>query len=327
MQDRSEINKKIGKIAVFAIFAVAILYGQSALAGSSSSSSSGGSSSQSTYNNYVSQNACGCYNTQVVSMAQSGQNVTSQMANSPNGSYGGSSQGGGGTLFYNNGVVTNVAAAGNQYVGTAYYNGSPMSVVFTGSGNGVDYWQPSSSSSGSGGSSGSGSSSSGGGSSSSGSSSGGSSSSSSSSSSSGGGYGTAHYEETCTSSGKGGQTCTGRWVVDSTPNGFCTTASCSSSSSSSGGNNTSVPLPTNLSIDASPRLVKNGNSSIISWSSQNASSCSVTGPHSFSASGTSGSQVASNILEASTYTLTCQFASGSQQSSVTVNLIPTWREY
>ncbi len=64
--------------------------------------------------------------------------------------------------------------------------------------------------------------------------------------------------------------------------------------------------PPTVSISPNPAYVRLGSASTISWSSQNASSCSVAGP-SFSASGVSGSKSTGNLLTVGdyTYTITC----------------------
>ena len=114
--------------------------------------------------------------------------------------------------------------------------------------------------------------------------------------------------------------------------GPCVTASCDGAGGGSftdpgGGGGGGVPGgAANLSISASPQLIKLGESSTITWSSNGATSCSVSGPD-FSASGTSDSKIATNITEQRIYTLTCKFPFETKTASVTVNISPQWREY
>jgi hypothetical protein len=74
---------------------------------------------------------------------------------------------------------------------------------------------------------------------------------------------------------------------------------------------TSTPTPT-ATISANPTSVTSGGSSILTWSSTNASSCTASGAWS-GAKGTSGTQSV-NLTSTSTYTITC----GSASSSTTV---------
>jgi len=78
------------------------------------------------------------------------------------------------------------------------------------------------------------------------------------------------------------------------------------------------PAPT-VSFDAAPTTVVSGGSSLLSWSSSNASSCSAGGAWT-GAKPTSGSQPINSITALSTYTLTCTGTGGSTTRSVTVNV-------
>jgi len=101
-----------------------------------------------------------------------------------------------------------------------------------------------------------------------------------------------------------------------------------SGGSGSGGFDGSTQATVNplLSLTATPLLVHSGDSTTILWSSQDTNSCSVSGPNGFAASGVAGSQVAENITEQSTYTLTCQTQLGERTDTVIVNIIPVFQE-
>lgn len=341
------------RLALLAALVSILLLGPNVQAGSSSGSSgsSGGSSgsqssTQQAYNSYVAQNACGCYSSSAVNQASSGGNVQSRNVYTP-GYYGGSSVGGnsaptsgsgytsGGTNYVDprtgiNWTVDNIHNTSSGPVGVANYGGARYDVTYSNYSSavyGYDVWvvnDPRVS-----GSSSSGSSGSGGGK---GSNNNGGNNNGSTPTILGGQSGS--YVQQCTSSGKGGQSCSWVWVPNqSSGSGICETYSCSggagpsNSNNGNANNNSSAAEQGALSIDASPRLIRDGDSSTITWSSSGANSCIVSGPNSFTASGTSGSQAATGINEQSTYTLTCQFNSGSQSATVTVNIIPVWREF
>jgi len=80
-----------------------------------------------------------------------------------------------------------------------------------------------------------------------------------------------------------------------------------------------VTPPPTLSLSASPTSITQGNSSTISWTSINATSCTASNGWSGSKA-TSGSQSVSP-LTATTYTLTCTGNGGNTSQSVTVNLL------
>ncbi len=88
--------------------------------------------------------------------------------------------------------------------------------------------------------------------------------------------------------------------------------------------NVTVNYPT-ISLVASPTRVKSGQTSTITWSSSQVTSCTVAGPN-FSASGTSGSQSSGAITSGSSYVLTCQSPGGTLTASVNVTLVPTQTE-
>jgi thermitase len=85
------------------------------------------------------------------------------------------------------------------------------------------------------------------------------------------------------------------------------------------GGSSSTPAPT-VSLSASPSSIIAGQSSTLTWSSTNATSCTATG-------GWSGTRATSGSLAVSptsnsTYTLTCTGAGGSASSSATVLVAP-----
>jgi hypothetical protein len=92
----------------------------------------------------------------------------------------------------------------------------------------------------------------------------------------------------------------------------------------------SAPPVPSVSITAAPQLVRSGNTTAISWTSTNTASCSVSedNPDITNAwTGTSGTQTSSAITSRTVYNLVCTGLDGSQASdSVTVNVLPKWRE-
>jgi hypothetical protein len=80
-----------------------------------------------------------------------------------------------------------------------------------------------------------------------------------------------------------------------------------------------VPAP-NASISTSPATIDAGQSSTLTWSSTDATSCTASGAWS-GAKATSGSQVVSPAATAS-YTITCNGAGGSANNSATVTVNP-----
>jgi PKD repeat protein len=78
---------------------------------------------------------------------------------------------------------------------------------------------------------------------------------------------------------------------------------------------TPPPPPPTAILSASPTSITSGQSSTLTWSSTNATSCT----NNFSGSGTSGTKVISPTLSA-TYTLTCTGAGGSVTSNATISV-------
>ena len=121
-----------------------------------------------------------------------------------------------------------------------------------------------------------------------------------------------HYEQQCTSSGKGGQSCQQVWVPE-TP--------------SSSARVTNAPsTPPAVQITATPSIVRLGGESRVSWDGGSADECSVSGP-SLSAATVVGSQVVTNIQEQSTYTLTCSRGTAVAQDTTRIDIVPLWREF
>ena len=83
----------------------------------------------------------------------------------------------------------------------------------------------------------------------------------------------------------------------------------------------SPPAPA-VSLGAAPNTVAPGGSTLLTWSSSDASGCSATGAWSGSKA-SSGSQTVNSIMAASTYALTCTGGGGSTTRSATVNVSGT----
>ena len=83
----------------------------------------------------------------------------------------------------------------------------------------------------------------------------------------------------------------------------------------------SPPQVPTVTISANPTSVSYNGSSMLIWSSTNATSCNATGAWS-GAKATSGSQSTSNLTSSKTYTLTCIGEGGSATDSVTVTVSP-----
>lgn len=88
----------------------------------------------------------------------------------------------------------------------------------------------------------------------------------------------------------------------------------------------SAPDPA-LSITADPILMRSGRTTVVTWSAQYVTSCTVRGTNGDAWSGTSGSSPSSPITGRTTYTLECFSLEGSPRTEqVVVQTIPTWRE-
>ena len=90
-----------------------------------------------------------------------------------------------------------------------------------------------------------------------------------------------------------------------------------------------VPSP-NATLKAIPSLVKRNFTTVVSWSSQYATACTVTGTNGDSWTGLNGSQTSSPIHSQTTYTLNCTGEEGADPASIqkkaTVNIAPVFEE-
>ncbi len=84
-----------------------------------------------------------------------------------------------------------------------------------------------------------------------------------------------------------------------------------------------------MDISVSPSFIQSGNSVVITWSSSEVNSCSVTGTNGDSWTGVSGSESTSNITEQVIYTLSCLDIENhtTTPQSVTVSLSPAFEEF
>ena len=83
----------------------------------------------------------------------------------------------------------------------------------------------------------------------------------------------------------------------------------------------SGPTVPTVTLSATPSTVTSGNSSTLSWTSTNATSCTASGGWSGSKA-TNGSEVRSNLTATATYTLTCSSGGTSAAQSVTITVNP-----
>lgn len=80
-------------------------------------------------------------------------------------------------------------------------------------------------------------------------------------------------------------------------------------------------------IVAVPTLVRSGQTSSIRWSSQEMTSCTVSGTNGDSWQGLSGEKISKTLTQVTTYTLTCTAFNGkSFSTSTAVTIVPTWQE-
>ncbi|NND64648.1 MAG: hypothetical protein HKM24_01675, partial [Gammaproteobacteria bacterium] len=77
-----------------------------------------------------------------------------------------------------------------------------------------------------------------------------------------------------------------------------------------------------VSLAANPTTVSEGDSSTLTWTVSDATSCTASDDWSGSKTATGGSQVMSNLTATSTYTLICTGAGGSASDSVTITVNP-----
>jgi hypothetical protein len=74
--------------------------------------------------------------------------------------------------------------------------------------------------------------------------------------------------------------------------------------------------------------VRDGETTIITWQSENTESCTVSGDNNDAWSGTSGTRTSSPIETRTIYTLSCEALDGSTPTeSVTVRVVPVFQEF
>lgn len=90
------------------------------------------------------------------------------------------------------------------------------------------------------------------------------------------------------------------------------------------------PPPPEGNITATPTVVRSGNTSTISWTTQYTESCTVTEDNAEindSWAGPNGSQASSGLTQQTVYTLRCTGVDGSELlDTAKVNIIPVWEE-
>ena len=94
---------------------------------------------------------------------------------------------------------------------------------------------------------------------------------------------------------------------------------CGGAGTGSVGGTLGPPAAPSVSLSAAPSTVTPGGSTLLTWSSNNAATCSATGAWS-GAKALSGSQAINSIVAASTYSLTCSGGGSSTTRSTTVNV-------
>jgi len=133
---------------------------------------------------------------------------------------------------------------------------------------------------------------------------------------------------TCTPSST--YSCSGNTIVQTTTSAQCAVttnasyATCTAPSYCSNGLSSCVtPIPTG-SLTASPKIVNRGGKTRITWSTTGTAVCTVSG-NGDSWSGTSGAATSSIIAVPTTYILSCD--SGAYTQSVSITLVPGWKEF
>ncbi len=88
--------------------------------------------------------------------------------------------------------------------------------------------------------------------------------------------------------------------------------------------------PTSLDIQASPSVVRQGETTTVSWTSTRMASCEVTENNPYITDtwdGTTGSELSGEITQQTTYTLACIDALGNTLTDTArVNILPAWEE-
>ncbi len=91
-------------------------------------------------------------------------------------------------------------------------------------------------------------------------------------------------------------------------------------------NQNCTALNPTATISASPTRVQSGNSTKLSWSTTDVTSCTVKGTNGFSRTSTSGTNIDSGtITSQATFTISCDGAAAS--ASVRVNVVPQYQEF
>lgn len=112
--------------------------------------------------------------------------------------------------------------------------------------------------------------------------------------------------------------CTGEIVQTCAAPGVCSGGGCI------------IPAPTVVSWSVTPKLVRSGNTTNVSWEVTGAASCTVTGTNGDSWTGLTGTKVSRAIPTQTVFTLHCFALQGSGAADVTrtttVNILPTFQE-
>ena len=100
-----------------------------------------------------------------------------------------------------------------------------------------------------------------------------------------------------------------------------------SASQGGGGSGPQIIPPAQLSISAVPGLIRIGESTTLTWGSQNAQACTVSGPF-VDLAAVSGSEIVEDIIGRSDYVLACIGEDGLNYSAqTTVHVVPQWQEF
>lgn len=86
------------------------------------------------------------------------------------------------------------------------------------------------------------------------------------------------------------------------------------------------PEPTITSFKAIPSLIQRQETTVVSWETQNVTSCTVVGTNGDAWSGISGTQTSGVILSQTIYTLECTGEYGGISDTAIVNIIPVFQE-
>lgn len=101
--------------------------------------------------------------------------------------------------------------------------------------------------------------------------------------------------------------------------------SCNSGTWNINSNSCAVLNPT-VSISAAPTRVQSGQSTKLTWNASDVSACTVTGTNGFSHTGKTGTNISSGAITAQT-TFTASCDGGAATAAVTVNVVPSFREF